>query len=88
MFMLVINSFSEFEQYIGRELGVSDYLTVTQEQINRFADATFDHQWIHVDTEKAKAESPYKNTIAHGYLTLSVLPYLWAQIADVRNVTS
>lgn len=86
--MLVINSFSEFEQYIGRELGVSDYLTVTQEQINRFADATFDHQWIHVDTERAKAESPYKNTIAHGYLTLSVLPYLWAQIADVRSVTS
>lgn len=87
-FMVIINSFNEFEQYIGKELGVSDYLTVTQEQINQFADATLDHQWIHVDVEKAKAESPFKNTIAHGYLTLSVLPYLWGQVAEVRNVKS
>ncbi|MCD7900855.1 MAG: MaoC family dehydratase [Bacteroides sp.] len=88
MFMVIINSFNEFEQYIGKELGVSDYITITQEQINLFADATLDHQWIHVDVEKAKVESPFKNTIAHGYLTLSVLPHLWAQIADVRNVVS
>lgn len=86
--MLIINSYKEFEQFLGKELGVSEYLTITQEQINLFADATFDHQWIHVDTERAKVESPFKNTIAHGYLTLSVLPYLWAQIAEVRNVTS
>lgn len=86
--MVIINSFTEFEQYVGEELGVSAYLTITQEQINQFADATLDHQWIHVDVEKAKAESPFKNTIAHGYLTLSVLPYLWAQIAEVRNVKS
>lgn len=86
--MVVINSFNEFEQYIGKELGVSEYLTITQEQINQFADATLDHQWIHVDVERAKTESPFKNTIAHGYLTLSVLPHLWSQIAEVRNVKS
>ncbi|MDH6313316.1 acyl dehydratase [Parabacteroides sp. PFB2-10] len=86
--MLEINSYKEFESYLGQEIGVSDYLTITQEQINLFADATLDHQWIHVDVEKAKAESPFQNTIAHGYLTLSVLPYLWAQIAKVNNVKS
>lgn len=86
--MIVINSFSEFEQYVGKELGSSEYLQVTQEQINQFADATLDHQWIHVDVEKAKIESPFKNTIAHGYLTLSLLPYLWAQIAEVKNIKS
>lgn len=83
---LVINSFEEFEQYVGKELGVSDYLQITQEQIDKFADATLDHQWIHVDTEKAKNESPYKSTISHGYLNLSVLPYLWNQIIEVNNV--
>jgi acyl dehydratase len=82
---IVINSFEELEQYVGKELGVSDYITITQEQINLFADATLDHQWIHVDTEKAKSESPYKTTIAHGYLNLSVLPYLWNEVVEVNN---
>lgn len=86
--MVTINSFKEFEAYVGKELGVSDYLSITQEQINQFADATLDHQWIHVDVEKAKVESPFQNTIAHGYLTLSILPYLWGQIAEVKNVKS
>lgn len=86
--MLVINNFKEFESFVGKEIGVSDYLKITQEQINLFADATLDHQWIHVDIEKAKAESPYKNTISHGYLTLSVLPYLWGQIVEVKNIKS
>lgn len=85
MSRIVINSFEELEQYVGKELGVSEYITISQEQINLFADATLDHQWIHVDTEKAKAESPYKTTIAHGYLNLSILPYLWSQIVEVRN---
>ncbi len=80
-----VDSFEEFEQYIGKELGVSDYITITQEQINLFADATLDHQWIHVDPEKAKQESPYKTTIAHGYLNLSILPYLWNQVVEVHN---
>lgn len=86
--MVIINNYAEFEQYLGKEIGVSEYLKITQEQINLFADATLDHQWIHVDEEKAKKESPFGSTIAHGYLTLSVLPHLWAQIADVRNVKS
>lgn len=86
MSQLIINNFDEFAQYTGLELGVSDYLKITQEQINLFADATLDHQWIHVDTERAKTESPYKSTIAHGYLNLAVLPYLWAQVLKVNNV--
>ena len=76
MSRLIINNFNEFAQHIGQELGVSDYLTITQEQIDLFADATLDHQWIHVDTERARTESPYKSTIAHGYLNLSVLANL------------
>lgn len=83
---LVINSFQEFEQYIGKELGVSPYHKITQDQINLFADATLDHQWIHVNVEKAQHESPFGTTIAHGYLTLSILPYLWEQIIEVNNL--
>ncbi|KAF5056909.1 putative enoyl-CoA hydratase 1 [anaerobic digester metagenome] len=86
MTKVVIKSFAELEKLIGSELGVSDYHQFTQEQINLFADATIDHQWIHVDVEKAKAESPFGNTIAHGYLTLSILPHLWNQIVDVQNL--
>ena len=83
---LVINSYADFEQYVGKELGVSDYVCLDQERINLFADATLDHQWIHVDTEKAAVESPFKSTIAHGYLTLSMLPFLWDQIIEVNNL--
>ena len=82
---IVIVSHEDFEQYIGKELGFSDYIKISQEQINLFADATLDHQWIHVDEERCKTESPFKSTIAHGYLNLSVLPHLWEQIVDVRN---
>ncbi|MCX2494433.1 MaoC family dehydratase [Pedobacter sp. PF22-3] len=84
--MLVINNFEEYESYLGKELGVSQWHTIDQGQINKFADATLDHQWIHTDPEKAKNEGPFKATIAHGYLTLSLIPYLWKQIADVRNI--
>jgi acyl dehydratase len=83
---VVVGSFKDFEQYVGKELGVSEYLKITQEQINKFAEATLDYQWIHVDAERAKTESPYKSTISHGYLNLSVLPYLWAQIVEVNNI--
>ena len=83
---LIINSYEEFAAHLGEQLGVSDWLEVDQERINLFADATLDHQWIHVDVEKAKKESQYKNTIAHGYLTLSLLPYLWSQIIEVNNI--
>jgi len=82
----IINGLEEFQALVGQEIGVSDYLTITQEQINQFADATLDHQWIHVNPERAKTESPFGTTIAHGYLSVSLLPYFWLQIADVRNV--
>lgn len=85
MAALKIHSFEEYKAYEGKELGTSDYLKITQEQIDKFADATLDHQWIHTDQEKAKKESPFENTIAHGYLTLSVLPYLWGQVVEVKN---
>jgi len=86
MAKLVINSYDEFAAHLGQELGVSDWLQIDQDRINLFADATLDHQWIHVDVERAKEESQYHSTIAHGYLTLSVLPYLWAQIIEVNNI--
>ena len=82
----IINSYQEFEALLGKEIGVSDYITITQEQINKFADATLDFQWIHTDPERAALESPFKSTIAHGYLTVSMLTYLWFNVVDVRNV--
>jgi len=87
MAQLIINSYEEFEQYVGKELGVSEYHQVTQEQINQFAEATLDHQWIHVDEERAKKESVFGATIAHGYLSVSILPYLWYQVIQVNNIT-
>ena len=83
--MLTINSYEEFEKYLGQELGKSDWLEIDQDRINAFADATLDHQWIHVDPEKAK-NGPFGQTIVHGYLTLSLLPYMWEQIIKVNNL--
>ena len=83
---VVINSYEEFEKLVGQRIGVSDWLEIPQERISQFADATLDHQWIHVDVERAKAESPYKSTIVHGYLSLSRLPYLWGQIIEANNL--
>lgn len=82
---LIVRSHEEFEKLVGQELGISEYLTITQDQINKFADATLDHQWIHVDEERAKTEGAFGSTIAHGYLTLSLLPYMWDQIIQVEN---
>ena len=82
----IINNYEEFESLLGQEIGVSEYITITQEQINKFADATLDYQWIHTDPERAAVESPFKTTIAHGYLSVSMLTYLWYLIIDVRNV--
>ncbi|EKX88263.1 MaoC family dehydratase [Alloprevotella sp. oral taxon 473] len=83
--MLVINNYEEFASHLGQVLGTSEWLEVPQDRINLFADATLDHQWIHVDAEKAKS-GPFGQTIVHGYLTLSLLPHLWGQIIDVRNI--
>ena len=70
----------------GKCLGTSEWLAIDQNVINHFADSTFDHQWIHVDTERAKTDSPYKTTIAHGYLTLSLIPRFLDQIIEVENL--
>lgn len=83
---VIIGSFEEFEKHNGQSLGTSEYFHITQEQINIFAKATHDHQWIHTDPERAKVEGAFGNTIAHGYLTLSIVPHLWEQIVDVRNL--
>ncbi|WP_419870364.1 MaoC family dehydratase [Chryseobacterium sp. CT-SW4] len=85
--MHIINSLEEYKSLEGTIIGSSPWHTIDQDQINKFADVTLDHQWIHVDSHRAAAESPYGSTIAHGYLTLSLIPYLWKQIADVRNVS-
>ena len=70
---------------VGEHLGYSDWVTITQEQVDQFADATGDHQWIHVDPERAKKESPFGGPIAHGYLTLSLLPMLMPQIVEITG---
>ena len=86
MSKLVIGSHAEFAEHIGQELGVSEYLKIEQDRVNDFAEATIDHQWIHTDPERAKTESAFGGTIAHGYLMVSLLPYLWEQIAEIRNI--
>ena len=82
----VIGSYDEFASFMGKEIGISEYITISQDQIDKFADATLDHQWIHTDPERAAKESPFKTTIAHGYLSLSMLTYLWYSAVEVRNV--
>ncbi len=76
---------AELPSLKGTELGTSDWIEVTQDRVNTFADATDDHQWIHVDVERAKAESPYGGPIGHGYLTLSLLIPLYAQVLTVSD---
>lgn len=74
-------------EHAGQHLGYSDYIEVTQERVNQFAEATGDHQWIHVDVERAKADSPFGGPIAHGYLTLSLGPALGPQIFRVEGIS-
>jgi acyl dehydratase len=78
---------AELPSYKGKELGTSDWIEVTQDRVNTFADATGDHQWIHVDVERATAESPFGGPIAHGYLTLSLLIPMWSQVLTVTGTT-
>jgi acyl dehydratase len=80
-----VTTIDDLGSMVGRHLGYSDYLLVDQERIDRFADATGDHQWIHVDPERA-ASGPFGTTIAHGYLTLSLVPLLLAQVLRVEGV--
>lgn len=74
----------EIRAFIGREAGISDWFTITQDLIDRFADATCDHQWIHVDPARARRESPFGTTIAHGFLTVSLLPKLFHEAMDLE----
>ena len=85
--MVIINSPSEINKFINKPLTPSDWYHVTQDKINKFADATSDHQWIHVDEERAKNEMPGGKTIAHGYFMVSLLPKLAAQNAEIRNTS-
>ncbi len=82
---LVLDSPQSLKDFTGRELGVSDWLTVTQDRIRQFADATEDRQWIHLDAARARAESPYKTTIAHGFLTLSLISHFMKQAVQFRG---
>ena len=79
--------YADVAKHVGEELGVSEWVKIDQERVNKFADATGDHQWIHIDVERAKRELPTKGTIAHGYLTLSLIPMLAAQISRIDGVS-
>ncbi|HTT78866.1 MAG TPA: MaoC family dehydratase [Stellaceae bacterium] len=83
--MLEVERAADLKAYEGKEIGVSDWYTVTQDQIDKFADATGDHQWIHVDVERAKREMPGGTTIAHGWLTLSLVPRLASTLYRVKQ---
>jgi acyl dehydratase len=85
--MLEVDRPADMKAHIGKEIGTSDWVLVNQATINAFADATGDHQWIHVDVDRAKKEMPNGKTIAHGYLTLSLLPRLSATIYRIRHTS-
>jgi acyl dehydratase len=78
---------ADLPSYKGKELGTSDWVEVTQDRVDTFADATDDHQWIHVDVERANRESPFGGPIGHGYLTLSLLIPMWSQVLTVTDAT-
>ncbi|MCI2417971.1 MaoC family dehydratase [Saccharopolyspora sp. K220] len=80
-----VHGLDEIKQLAGRDLGVGNWLEITQERVNTFADATDDHQWIHLDVDRARS-GPFGGTIAHGYLTLSLLIPLYTELLDIRGV--
>ena len=85
--MREVRGLDELDLLAGQEVGASAWLTVTQELIDRFADATFDHQWIHCDVERARRESPYGGPVAHGFLTLALIPGFRGQILTIGGVS-
>jgi len=85
--MTTTTTIAELPGLKGTELGTSDWFEVTQDRVNTFADATDDHQWIHVDVERATAESPFGGPIGHGYLTLSLLIPMYSQVLTVTDAT-
>ena len=82
--MQVFTTFDELEAAVGQEIGTSEWMEITQERVDQFAEATGDHQWIHVDVDKAKS-GPFGGTIAHGYLTLSLVPWLGGQVFGLET---
>jgi acyl dehydratase len=84
--MRVIANLAELKALVGQTLAVSDWVEVSQQRVNEFAQATGDHQWIHVDVERCKRESPYPGTIAHGFLSLSLIPMLLEQTISMPDV--
>ena len=78
-------SFANIDEYVGSEIGISEWISIEQARVDMFADATGDHQWIHVDVERAKKEMPGGKTIAHGWLTLSLVPRLASTIYGVKH---
>ena len=84
--MREIASLAALRELVGQEVAISDWVEITQERVQQFADATGDHQWIHLDVERCKRESPYGGTIAHGYLTLSLLPMLMQSAVRLQDV--
>jgi acyl dehydratase len=81
----VLDSLDSLKDLVGQEVAVTDWFTVTQERVQQFADATLDHQWIHVDVERARRESPFKGPIAHGFLTLSLLAHFMQSAVGIRQ---
>jgi acyl dehydratase len=81
----ILNSPEALKTLVGQEIAVTDWFNVTQQRIQQFADATLDHQWIHVDVERACRESPFKAPIAHGFLTLSLLPHVMHQALEIKH---
>ncbi len=82
---LVVDKVISLKDFVGREIAVTDWLTITQDRIDRFAEATGDRQWIHVDRERAQRESPYGATVAHGFLTLSLLSHFVKQAIQIKG---
>ena len=82
---VVVETPGSLTEYVGKEMGVSEWITVTQERITQFAEATDDRQWIHVDRERSERESPYGTTIAHGFLTLSLISRFMKEVIQVRS---
>jgi acyl dehydratase len=80
-----LESPADLRNLVGQEIAVTDWFNVTQERIQQFADATLDHQWIHVDVERARRESPFKAPIAHGFLTLSLLPHFMHEALQIKQ---
>jgi acyl dehydratase len=81
----ILDSPEALKALVGQEIAVTDWFNVTQERIQQFADATLDHQWIHLDVERARRESPFKAPIAHGFLTLSLLPHFMHQALEIKQ---